>query len=374
MLHRDVSVNNVMFQFVDGRLDFKLIDFDNAKQEVDADGNHIGQTSKHRTGTLPFMAFELNMDAFMAQPLNQKNRVPVKHVLRHDFASVYLLSLWCGEVLPVKNVPQDDLLALIERAKSLEKGGLEEIAIHKERLCEKGLKACHVFLPDAAEGLYPWFSAWNDIFSDAAYALRTFNRAKEKFEARKGRQQGLERPTWDDETCNNTFTYKKLTDALRIEMERGAKRASRKNIDDLTVGRELARLVHLRRFDIGESAKPLRERGGVHRIAYLQAGTRAGPYRTRRQSLQHSVRGGDQERLAALTQSPQHGSTTSQHFARRRDVLVRQSVPSRQNKNARVVIEFVDDARKALRASLAVGQENKTCRRIAPPANDRQSK
>ena len=124
-----------MFQIVDGALDFKLIDFGNAVQEADAAEDHIGSTSKHHAGTLPYVAFELNMDDFIAQSLHRKYLVPVRHVLRHDFASVFLLSVWCAELLPIEGVPKDDLLALIERAKCLEQGDLEVIAIRKERLC-----------------------------------------------------------------------------------------------------------------------------------------------------------------------------------------------------------------------------------------------
>lgn len=201
-----------MFEMVGKKLNFRLIDFDNAKKVTDSTGQPAGPTAKHRTGTLPFMAAELNLDASLAQK-RPEVRVPVKHLLRHDFTSVFLLSVWCAEILPVDNAPKGDVLQLIEKAKSLEKGGLFEIASHKVLLCEKGLKFCEVFLPPAAHVLYRWFKPWSKLFSAVSRAREDHDE-----DVADAQEQGLQPPTWDDETCNGVFTYAKLVEALKKVM------------------------------------------------------------------------------------------------------------------------------------------------------------
>ncbi|THH01620.1 hypothetical protein EW026_g1113 [Hermanssonia centrifuga] len=63
ILHRDISSNNVMYEVRRGKVIFILIDFDYATL-VDDEGRPIaiGSSSKHRTCTLPFMAYDLVKD------------------------------------------------------------------------------------------------------------------------------------------------------------------------------------------------------------------------------------------------------------------------------------------------------------------------
>ena len=80
-----------MFEFVEGQVNFKLIDFDNATL-IDAAAPE--KASAHHAGTLPSMAYELVEDA--AACAEDNKRLPsVIHALRHDFTSVYYLSLYC---------------------------------------------------------------------------------------------------------------------------------------------------------------------------------------------------------------------------------------------------------------------------------------
>lgn len=208
ILHRDVSVNNIMFEVVDGELYFILIDFDNAKRIDDDLGHNYRKTSNHRTGTLPFMDPELIFDTFNAQSPSP-DWSPIVHVPRHDFASVFFTSLWCAESLPVKGIPKEDFQALIERAKSLESGKLMDIVGAKALLCDRGITAGGVKLPKAAQCLLPWFDGWSDLFLDATVAKRKHDKA-----VRAASRAVIPPPTWIHETCNGAFTYDKLKDVL----------------------------------------------------------------------------------------------------------------------------------------------------------------
>ena len=94
MLHRDISVNNIMYEIRGGKYYFILIDFDMAIVicDDDAAGSSYAASSKHRTGTLPFMAAELIEDACNA---SDPSWVPIRHRLRHDLESLYWVALWC---------------------------------------------------------------------------------------------------------------------------------------------------------------------------------------------------------------------------------------------------------------------------------------
>ena len=88
MLHRDVSVNNIMYEMRGGKYYFILIDFDMAVTVAeDGEESTYVTSSRHRTGTLPFMAWELILDA--AHALLNKDWVPIEHRLRYDWASLF---------------------------------------------------------------------------------------------------------------------------------------------------------------------------------------------------------------------------------------------------------------------------------------------
>ncbi|KAJ7681464.1 hypothetical protein B0H14DRAFT_2299561, partial [Mycena olivaceomarginata] len=76
IMHRDVSISNLMFQRIDGKLYGVLNDFDLAAFH---DGS-VPSTSKQRTGTKPFMARDL------------LDHPPPRHLYRHDLESfLYVL-------------------------------------------------------------------------------------------------------------------------------------------------------------------------------------------------------------------------------------------------------------------------------------------
>ncbi|KAG7442732.1 uncharacterized protein BT62DRAFT_973413 [Guyanagaster necrorhizus] len=84
ILHRDISPRNIMWRrTVDGHLRGVLNDFD-----LSAYRHETGPSSRQRTGTLPYMAFELL--------INDENGHPPKHLYRHDVESIfYVILLLC---------------------------------------------------------------------------------------------------------------------------------------------------------------------------------------------------------------------------------------------------------------------------------------
>ena len=80
ILHRDISINNIMYREDAKRISGVLIDYDLA---VDVDRSHeLGQSSKQRTGTKPFMAIGLLADN------------PEIHNFKHDLESFFYCYLW----------------------------------------------------------------------------------------------------------------------------------------------------------------------------------------------------------------------------------------------------------------------------------------
>lgn len=95
-----------MYTERDGEDYFILIDFDLAV-EVDDDGTPKGQTSRHRTGTLPFMAYELLEDMHnetIELDEGKPSSSRLVHCVRLDYQSVSLVSLWCA----IKLLPKTD--------------------------------------------------------------------------------------------------------------------------------------------------------------------------------------------------------------------------------------------------------------------------
>ena len=78
MLHRDVSVNNIMYEIREGKFYFILIDFDMAVRIAPDESSYVA-SSRYRTGTLPFMAYELVKDAHYS---SSRIWSPIRHLLR----------------------------------------------------------------------------------------------------------------------------------------------------------------------------------------------------------------------------------------------------------------------------------------------------
>jgi len=90
VLHRDLSENNLMFKFHEGRSKGIVNDWDMASHLDDA-GEVPLSTARHRTGTIPFMARDLLVDK------------PPAHIYRHDLESFYYILVWAVVHFDLKN-------------------------------------------------------------------------------------------------------------------------------------------------------------------------------------------------------------------------------------------------------------------------------
>ncbi|KAF8153391.1 hypothetical protein B0H34DRAFT_103880 [Crassisporium funariophilum] len=101
LIHRDISLNNLMYREVDGRICGVLSDYD---LSLFFRKPKPGPSSKQRTGTRPYMAIELLLPT------------PTKHLYRHDLESLYyvifvLVTRYDGGE-PIKNPPLQDWFEL----------------------------------------------------------------------------------------------------------------------------------------------------------------------------------------------------------------------------------------------------------------------
>ena len=123
-----------MYTQNEGKGRFVLIDYD-LGIKVTKEGFPLGPSARHRTGTLPFMAYELVET--IKSPDDTGDPKPIQHCVRHDFESLFWVSLRCavrltraeshGEDESVAKA-RDDFLA------SLEKGKLNAVAGRKENI------------------------------------------------------------------------------------------------------------------------------------------------------------------------------------------------------------------------------------------------
>lgn len=78
LLHRDISIDNVMYRYKNGKICGVLNDFDMAIYTSQQANSPLSQ---QRTGTRPFMALELLGTA------------PCKHIYRHDLESIMYVTI-----------------------------------------------------------------------------------------------------------------------------------------------------------------------------------------------------------------------------------------------------------------------------------------
>ena len=130
MLHRDVSVNTIMYELRGGKHYFILIDFDMALVLPDGpeDASHAS-SPKHHTGTLAFMSRDLVVDAMKADRRGWK---PIRHRLRHDFESLFWVALWCLYMVVTAGLDAEQQQALVERVRSWDTGTLRSVQAAKK--------------------------------------------------------------------------------------------------------------------------------------------------------------------------------------------------------------------------------------------------
>lgn len=225
ILHRDISINNIMYQIRDGRYYFILIDFDMAVHVKPAASSSTSQTSyaassKNRTGTLPFMACELIFDAYRAVE-NGKDWVPVPHLLRHDLESLFHVSCFAVSGLARPHQSKSDAKKHAKQTKKLETGTLDALSEHKLRVCRLGLEQNEIKLKKPLDILLPWFDEWSRFFR------RAWNYRDDMITELDivKRNPNATLPPYDDETIDGLFTCERLQAALTPVIPAKSRRA-----------------------------------------------------------------------------------------------------------------------------------------------------
>ncbi|PSR82193.1 hypothetical protein PHLCEN_2v6116 [Hermanssonia centrifuga] len=214
ILHRDISANNVMFEIRDGVVNFILIDYDLATM-VDPDGEPLAApSSKHRTGTLPFMAHELLDDMSRPRPPEYRR---VTHRLRHDFESLFYLCLYCIFTM-IKVEDEKRRMQMHTYVREWQTGSLDGIASIKHRLCAdvSGDSISELVFPAPCEALRPWFLGWTDVFSEGYLALAGY---KKKIRLAKWNNEKSP-PGFDIDTLQGTLTRDTIKESLRLSYDR----------------------------------------------------------------------------------------------------------------------------------------------------------
>ncbi|PSR73869.1 hypothetical protein PHLCEN_2v10316, partial [Hermanssonia centrifuga] len=206
ILHRDVSCNNIMYDIRRGKVHFILIDYDLATVVTDDGEPSAVASSKHRTGTLPFMAYELLLD--MHNNSIDSNSPRVMHYLRHDYESLLYVSLWCAVYIPpAANDEQREIF--ITYLQTWETGTIQAVGHAKEALFSHNIGSLP--LPPSAAFLRPFFTYWIALFAEAyikSVVLR--NKAAKAMT----KSQGPQLHTYNLETFNGLITR----DAIKQEL------------------------------------------------------------------------------------------------------------------------------------------------------------
>ena len=212
ILHRDVSVNNIMYEKLDGRYNFILIDFDMATT-LAPDVASSDPTSKDRTGTLPFMARDLIYAAIVERATKTGKPIPVvpqtlvKQCLRHDFESLLYVCIWilCMFVHSGLTIPEAHAL----------KGEMRHWENSRELTAayDNKIACCHkgprwAFSP-SANALQGWFEAWWQFLRHSDDAGQ-----RQETAVQKAARWNVPAPEFDWETLGHTFTAATLKRAL----------------------------------------------------------------------------------------------------------------------------------------------------------------
>ncbi|KAF7794418.1 hypothetical protein EIP86_005552 [Pleurotus ostreatoroseus] len=208
ILHRDISANNVMYEYRDSKLYFILIDFDMATVLAE---DYV-PSSKHRTGTLAFMAVELIRDAIA---VDNPGHLPITHMLCHDLESIYWLCLWCAMVLVIVHDAMQRK-KLLDAVRGWETQELWIIAHYKRSLRSEPLDVSQIHLPQAAidANLDSWFWSWTRIWMQYERVLGDW-----RLDCRETEKAGLPGPApFEHETAGGVLTrdnlLKHLTNAI----------------------------------------------------------------------------------------------------------------------------------------------------------------
>ncbi|KAJ7613919.1 hypothetical protein FB45DRAFT_818918 [Roridomyces roridus] len=179
LIHRDISTGNLMYRLLDGGdVEGVLNDFDMAKSTVEDASNT--STSRHRTGTKPFMARDLLVEE------------PPRHLPRHDLESfLYVLAFLVCETK-----------GTLDHWRFL---SMEDLKTAKASRLSEGFPSVKPGYEDFAT----WLPQLEHIFEDGSKRLTAAKRrvvVNAGLKA-KGRPPLEEIPMPDEETLDGTVTF-----------------------------------------------------------------------------------------------------------------------------------------------------------------------
>ncbi|KAF9780568.1 hypothetical protein BJ322DRAFT_1083849 [Thelephora terrestris] len=211
ILHRDLSLNNIMYRRINGKVYGVLTDFDLSSWTASLTGDYKS-TSQQRTGTPPYMAYEL---------LKGTENL---HLYRHDVESLFYIMLILASHHEI-HIPQD---------MKKEAGGVRMRPDIKrlpyarwfdQPLYEALADAKYRFLRDPAElDLSPsfedfrdWIESIQSSFQKGLYAREGHKYRLQDFQKSRNKQSGASgvAPTFDGETLGGHVGYSMLIDSAR---------------------------------------------------------------------------------------------------------------------------------------------------------------
>ncbi|KAK7055340.1 other 1 protein kinase [Favolaschia claudopus] len=186
IMHRDISVANLMFHEVDGKMYGVLNDFDHALDF----GKKSVSASKQRTGTKPFMAIDLLLE-------------PPEHLYRHDLESFLyvLVFLTCETKQPFLKHPEDK--TTLQQWAEL---AMLDLYYRKNAAITEGA------FPPCKHG-FEGFKASIEYIADL-FTLGFGKRIMHGAEVRMATRQGISVPDFDDETLGGMVTFDEFAACL----------------------------------------------------------------------------------------------------------------------------------------------------------------
>lgn len=191
-----------MWELRGAHLHFVLIDYDMATVVSCKSDPPYARRSKHRTGTVAFMAYELVEDAALA---GEPDYAPIPHRLCHDLESIYWLCYWCMLILLA--VEESTRIKLLNIVRAWETQDLRSVARTKSLLRVSTPKKSGITLPPAAveAKLHEWPVGWLLIWTEVDITMRPH--MAERYLAQ---MRGEKPPTLDYETAGGIVTRDNL--------------------------------------------------------------------------------------------------------------------------------------------------------------------
>ncbi|KAF8217834.1 hypothetical protein K438DRAFT_1656778 [Mycena galopus ATCC 62051] len=178
IIHRDVSLTNLMYHEIDGDVYGVLNDFDLALRL----GDMGDATSKQRTGTKPYMAIDLLVDS------------PPNHLYRHDLESFLYVLVFLTCQIEGSDLAKwkDQTIAQLEAAKA-------------SAIARKGFPANK----NHFEKFNSWIVDLTDLFGTGLNNRRVHNTT-----VRQAKRKGRSLPEFDDRTLGGAVDFDKFAAIL----------------------------------------------------------------------------------------------------------------------------------------------------------------